>query len=459
MASFSIKTKDILIDPQSPFDNDLLDREDEIINLTNIIQNIEDPLVLAINAPWGTGKTTFIKLWRAYLEQQDQKTLYFNAWETDFAEDPLIVLVSKLDKWVTDDGKSKNEKWSKVKKDIVPKILQRSLIAGIKAATFKVVDMDKEYEKIFADLSGEITGDLIAQFNQKSQAIKQFKDVIKESLYTLPNEQKNLIIFIDELDRCRPTYAIELLERVKHLFDIERLIFILSTDLGQLSHSICAVYGNNFESKKYLKRFIDLDYSLKEPDLKKYIDSQFKTLQINTTYYDLVGLILCIAKIFGFKLRDINFLVTRMKLLFIPKSSDQFEPIFITLIALKYSNESLYQEYILNAETANKIITLLIEGVSKNKDLHFDSRVLISIFSYFMIFEENPQQEQELVNKCESFLLSLNKENNNSYYHSKEIVTYVDRLRSELRWDTLRRYNFMRTIIRHIESLNRININ
>jgi hypothetical protein len=356
MTSFSIKTKDISINPQSPFDNDLLDRKDEIINLTNIIQNIEDPLVLAINAPWGTGKTTFIKLWRTYLEQQDQKTLYFNAWETDFAEDPLIVLVSKLDKWVTDDGKSKNEKWSKVKKDIVPKILQRSLIAGIKAATFKVVDMDKEYEKIFADLSGEITGDLIAQFNQKSQAIKQFKDVIKESLYTLPNEQKNLIIFIDELDRCRPTYAIELLERVKHLFDIERLIFILSTDLGQLSHSICAVYGNNFESKKYLKRFIDLDYSLKEPDLKKYIDSQFKTLQINTTYYDLVDLILCIAKIFGFKLRDINFLVTRMKLLFIPKSSDQFDPIFITLIALKYSNESLYQEYIFNAETANKIM-------------------------------------------------------------------------------------------------------
>jgi predicted KAP-like P-loop ATPase len=197
MVSFSIKTKDILIDPQSPFDNDLLDREEEIKNLTNIIQNVEDPLVLAINAPWGTGKTTFIKLWRAYLEQQGQKTLYFNAWETDFAEDPLIVLVSKLDKWVTDDGKSKNEKWSKVKKDIVPKILERSLIAGIKAATFKVVDMDKEYEKIFADLSGEITGDLIAQFNQKSQAIKQFKDVIKESLYTLPNEQKNLIIFID----------------------------------------------------------------------------------------------------------------------------------------------------------------------------------------------------------------------------------------------------------------------
>jgi hypothetical protein len=326
-------------------------------------------------------------------------------------------------------------------------------------ATVGALDMEKDYEKIIADFSGDITGDLIDKFNEKSQAITQFKDVIKKILDKLPKEQKNLIIFIDELDRCRPTYAIELLERVKHLFDIERLVFILSTDLGQLSHSICAVYGNNFESKKYLKRFIDLDYSLKEPDLKKYIDSQFKTLQINTNYYDLVGLTLCITKIFGFKLRDINFLVTRMKLLFLPMSSNQFEPIYITLIALKHSNESLYQEYILNAETSNKIITLLIEGVSKNKDLHFDSGVLISIFSYFIIFEENPQQEKELVDKCELFLLSLNKENNNSYYHSEEIATYVGRLRSELRCYTLRRYNVMRTIIRHIESLNRININ
>jgi Cdc6-like AAA superfamily ATPase len=457
-----IKPKDIEIDPnlpKYPFDNDLLDREEEIENLTQIICKLEAPLVLEVNAPWGTGKTTFIRLWCAYLEQQSLDFICFNAWETDFAEDPLIALISKLDKWVTNNGKSQNAKWDKFKKDILPKILKRSLIAGAKVATVGALDMEKDYEKIIADFSGDITGDLIDKFNEKSQAITQFKDVIKKILDKLPKEQKNLIIFIDELDRCRPTYAIELLERVKHLFDIERLVFILSTDLGQLSHSICAVYGNNFESKKYLKRFIDLDYSLKEPDLKKYIDSQFKTLQINTNYYDLVGLTLCITKIFGFKLRDINFLVTRMKLLFLPMSSNQFEPIYITLIALKHSNESLYQEYILNAETSNKIITLLIEGVSKNKDLHFDSGVLISIFSYFIIFEENPQQEKELVDKCELFLLSLNKENNNSYYHSEEIATYVGRLRSELRCYTLRRYNVMRTIIRHIESLNRININ
>jgi predicted KAP-like P-loop ATPase len=77
-----IKPKDIEIDanlPKYPFDNDLLDREEEIINLTDIIQNVEAPLVLAVNAPWGTGKSTFIRLWCAYLEQQNLDFIWFNA--------------------------------------------------------------------------------------------------------------------------------------------------------------------------------------------------------------------------------------------------------------------------------------------------------------------------------------------------------------------------------------------
>jgi Cdc6-like AAA superfamily ATPase len=192
-------------------------------------------------------------------------------------------------------------------------------------ATVGVLDMEKDYEKIIADFSGDITGDLIDKFNEKSQAITQFKEVIKKVLDNLPNDQKNLIIFIDELDRCRPTYAIELLERIKHLFDIERLVFILSTDTEQLSHSICAVYGNDFDAKKYLNRFIDLDYSLKEPDLRKYIQWHFENSLINDYHKKrqygeqnkknlLINLIFFFARRFNLKLRDVNLLMTRVLL-------------------------------------------------------------------------------------------------------------------------------------------------
>ena len=463
-----IKPKDIEIDPNLPnypFDNDLLDREEEIKNLTQIICKVEDSLVLAINAPWGTGKTTFIKLWREYLEQKDQKTLYFNAWETDFAEDPLIVLVSKLDKWVTDDGKSKNEKWSQVIKDIVPKILERSLIAGIKAATFKVVDMDKEYEKIFADLSGEITGDLIAQFNQKSQAIKQFKDVIKESLDTLPNEQKNLIIFIDELDRCRPTYAIELLERIKHLFDIERLVFILSTDKEQLCYSICAVYGNDFDAKKYLNRFIDLDYSLKEPDLEKYIKGLFKDLLLHSYFsqrkngkdsqQSLEKYVFVIAKRFNFRLRDVNLLVTRLTLIlsYIPNNYSIYEPLLVILIALRENNKDLYKEYQINSNVTNKVIHFIIEELdfSTKESLEYfgyNLSNLRNIISYLIACVDDLKQRQELIDQYEEKLGA------NQYLGT--LKETVDGLTTQFHYKVNR--DTLKYVVERIELLHKINI-
>jgi hypothetical protein len=85
--------------------------------------------------------------------------------------------------------------------------------------------------------------------------------------------EKPMFVFIDELDRCRPTYAIELLETVKHLFDIPGLIFVIATDTEQLQHSIKAVYGEGFDSNKYLYRFFDRTFTLKQPDLEKFIKS------------------------------------------------------------------------------------------------------------------------------------------------------------------------------------------
>ena len=83
------------------------------------------------------------------------------------------------------------------------------------------------------------------------------------------NREKTVIIFVDELDRCRPSYAIELLERIKHLFNIGGLVFVLALDREQLGHSIKAVYGNGIDSDGYLRRFVDFEYQLKNPEKKK----------------------------------------------------------------------------------------------------------------------------------------------------------------------------------------------
>ena len=81
------------------------------------------------------------------------------------------------------------------------------------------------------------------------------------------NVQK-LVIFIDELDRCRPNFAIEMLERIKHYFDDDRIIFVASINREQLIHSISKYYGTNFDSTGYLDKFFDRNVYLPEIDTR-----------------------------------------------------------------------------------------------------------------------------------------------------------------------------------------------
>ncbi|MEI6069330.1 MAG: P-loop NTPase fold protein [Methylococcaceae bacterium] len=370
-----IKPNEIEIDEIDPFVNDLLDRQSEIKNLTPIILNVEGPLVLSLDSPWGTGKTTFVKFWRAYLQHEQIQSIYFNAWETDYAEDPLIVLVSELDKWVKENKKQPLiNQWTATVKKILPGITKRAVIAGVKAATLGTLEVDKQIEGVAADLMGGFTNDLVVNFNKQSKATNEFKKIVETVLEDLGDTQRNLIIFIDELDRCRPTYAIELLERIKHLFDIKQLVFVLSTDMTQLGHSVRGVYGHQFDAKKYLQRFIDLDYSLKKSNNKNYIESQLKNIHFANRErpYIKENLINCcnlMAKRFELKLRDINLLLTRISLIScsIPATHYFDEPLLISLLILRDQNKALYERYVESPIVADQVIKFLGQELTEEE--------------------------------------------------------------------------------------------
>ncbi|MGZ8364256.1 MAG: KAP family P-loop NTPase fold protein [Caulobacteraceae bacterium] len=107
---------------------------------------------------------------------------------------------------------------------------------------------------------------------------------MKQLLIELEDKQTvklPFFVLIDELDRCRPTYAIELLEQVKHLFDIDNTIFVIATDGDQLAHSISAVYGEQFDGKRYLLRFFHRHYRFEKRDLKSFTDYLFAANEID----------------------------------------------------------------------------------------------------------------------------------------------------------------------------------
>lgn len=354
---------------------DKLGRSREIENLTPVLLNAEAPLVFAIDAPWGGGKTTFIKLWQQFLKKEGKVSLYLNAWESDFADDPLLPMLSVLDDWLTSQSSKPaiKEAWDKAKA-CTPGIIKATAVAAAKAATFGALDLDKEFEKLAADLTGEAVGSLVDSFNVKQKALAKFKQQLVAALDALPDEQANLIVFVDELDRCKPTYAIEVLERIKHLFDIDRLVFVLAVNRDQLSKSIQGVYGPSFDGLSYLKRFIDLDYSLRIPDRNAYIrmrlqqkdlKSRFAKRQDGRNDIDTIESMLCwLCERFDYTLRDIDQLITRLRLIVrsIPSNYYFDAVVLLSMLVLRQENHELYQRFVLDVMCTNEVITFLLGG-------------------------------------------------------------------------------------------------
>lgn len=386
-----------------PCPQDLLSRHTEIENLSPVLLNAQSPLVFAIDAPWGAGKTTFLRLWQHYLKLENKFSLYFNAWETDFAEDPILPMLSVLDSWVSSqsDKPAVRIAWNKAKK-YVPGIIKSTAVAATKAATFGVLDLEKEYEKLVSELAGYAVGGLVDSFNIKQKSLENFKDHLSKALYALPEGQENLIVFVDELDRCRPTYAIEVLERIKHLFDVERLVFILAVNRDQLSKSFQGVYGPAFDGTHYLRRFIDLDYYLHLPDPEKYISAKIQQPDIleyfgsrNTERedYDYAAKVLShLAARFRFSLRDIDQLVVRLRLVLrsIPKNHYLDIPLLIPLMVLRQEHPDLYRKYTSSALCANEVAEFILGGTIGSIDFNYPMAVAIG---YLIVAARDPNHQ------------------------------------------------------------------
>jgi hypothetical protein len=249
-------------DGSDPFVNCKLDRKKYADVLTGIVDGYADGFVLAINNPWGEGKTTFVKMWRQHLINEGFPTLYFNAWENDFQQDVLVALISELSEL-----ENKPEaQFKDVLKKVVP--LTGKLIPKILKHLVKRYGGDDAAQDIL-EAVGEYTEEQLKEltdsYKEKKESVKKFR----HSLEAFANEaggDKPLVFIIDELDRCRPNYAVEILEQIKHLFSVSGIVFVLSIDKVQLGHAICGVYGSdNINSQEYLRRFIDLEYSIPKP--------------------------------------------------------------------------------------------------------------------------------------------------------------------------------------------------
>lgn len=256
------------IPANQPFKNCKLDREKYAEILKTIITTYQKGFVLAINGKWGTGKTTFVEMWKAYLKLDGFHTLYFNAWENDFISDPLVGLLGELKKM---NSQEKAEAALTSVINTAGKIVLKAAPAMFKGVVKRYAG--EEIVDILCDGIEEGASMLkkeIENYESQKYSLKQFREELEKYVNKVC-EKKPLIFIIDELDRCNPHYAVKTLERIKHLFNIPNIVFVLSIDKEQLSNSIRGYYGSDLiDANEYLKRFIDIEYILPAPNIGQF---------------------------------------------------------------------------------------------------------------------------------------------------------------------------------------------
>lgn len=271
-----IKHHEIEIPQENPFANCKLAREPYARVLTDIVNTYADGFVLAINNEWGTGKTTFVKMWQQQLENEGFQTIYFNAWENDFDNNPLVALMSELETLT-------NAKNKKVFKSVVEKgaVLVKNIAPSLAKSLIKkyVVDIDEIAVDAIENVtkaSTEILESEIKEYADKKKTIIEFRKELEKFVKQADNT-KPLIFIVDELDRCRPNYSVEVLEQIKHFFSVSGIVFVLSIDKNHLASAVKGFYGSEqIDSNEYLRRFIDLEYSIPKPSTKDFIKYLFE---------------------------------------------------------------------------------------------------------------------------------------------------------------------------------------
>lgn len=320
---------------------DPIRRNEELQEAIKFIDSIDGNASIFLDADWGSGKTVFVKqlemiLWQLNSEKDDidienkdeiinkiksefsieskdnYLPVYYSAWANDCYDDPLATIVSEIA--IKTSNKFK-EGWDVNTPKIITDSLKSILDLCDITTTFAVPQVNViakplcSFAKNIIDIKENIKKkDFFKQYKED----KELYEMVHKYLDAVVDETKSdkIILIIDELDRCKPSFALDLLESVKTLFKNDKLIVLYSVNTSELSKTVASFYGQGLDGSRYLQRFYDFNVPLKKINAETYI----KLLNLgDESSYWIYTVSLNFSNNFNLSFRDMNLYITQIK--------------------------------------------------------------------------------------------------------------------------------------------------
>ena len=306
---------------------DYVGRNDGIVNFIKFLDAIDGNIAIALNDNWGNGKTFFVKQVQMVLQSYNESNrdlsdiknfigqkidnyqfknylpVNYDAWSNDNDDDPILSIIFRMLESIEDleDYEVKDQSW------------WDRLTSGLEliSTTFGGPRIKNFFDSI--------KGENILKEIKKSKEIDEILNNIFEIVLEKQPEGTRIIFFIDELDRCCPNYAVRMLERIKHYFIHEKIVFVLSINEIELQHTIKRHYGNDFNADQYLHRFFDFMLPLPMGDKRKFYETiNFESSTVRFKIADII------IRKYNFSLRETIRYLSYLKVALLKKYNTEF---------------------------------------------------------------------------------------------------------------------------------------
>ena len=384
-----------------PYEGDALGRQQFAEGLIRMIRWLPKG-VIAIDGEWGAGKTWFGERLKTDLDNRgDVTTLWLDAFEADWDDDPAMSLIAGIAEGLTKEDK--DEFCSAIGKNLI-RVVPAALRVALKWAGNNV-GVNEDVVDALADLSKNTSEAWVKKYLEESAERKASLKALKELLSEyVQKDAKKLVIFVDELDRCSPAYAVRFLERLKHLFDLEGVVYVLLWNRQQIQSAVETFYGAGTNGQMYLDKFVDYPLHLSAVGSPRMGDKPFELL-INSLVRNLeVGsmpdilyrvdipagtrIISSVAVILQLTAREIN----RLLAWWVMSSTRSLPLLEIWLLGLKVKHPDIFSGLRAHSDAAHKNASTLLSAVSEDQCKDVDTVKKLKWF-HAEFFSEKPDPD------------------------------------------------------------------